>query len=182
MSRPWLVACLGAVIIAGCGGASSTAPTPLRPLRPLALQPGPHWLHFLGFAFSTDPTFPPCENAILLRSGTSVHTRVEVAKAGDAWVGRSPGESGDDIEMVFRESAAEIGGVPQVPGEQAPAGVRATLRGASGGSAELEGTGGFANTFLQGTISGDIRFGDGTFAARCSVVLWSLQRDPSGGA
>jgi len=190
----WRACLVIAVVLAvGCDDAQSPpglAPTPIS-FRPLALQPGPHWLHLVGFAHSTDPLYPACDDFFLSHGGTAIRTAIEITKEGTTWAGRSPAGSGDDLEFRFREIGARISGVdiagsirgsavdmPTPPLYQST-GVRAWVQGPASPWATVAGLGEFGVSFLRGRITGNIRFGDGERPARCTVVMWSLAPDTS---
>jgi hypothetical protein len=183
-----------ALLAAGCGSADSlptpSAPTPLIPLRPLAIGPGVYWLQMNAVIPSTDPRFP-CEYQLFTRGSAAVRTQIVMTNEGADWVGRSPEGSGDDLELRFTPHVAEIGGVPvtgSVVGSALdtpfsfvpplppppPTGVRASVRGANGGAAVLEGKGQFVVSLLMGRITGDIRFEDGRNATSCDAATWIL--------
>jgi hypothetical protein len=186
---------IAVVLAVGCDDGQSPpnlAPTPVLSFRPLALQPGPHWLQLIGFAHSTDPLYPPCEDFFLSYRGTAIRTAFEVTKERDTWVGRSPRGSGGDLELRFREIDTRINGVdiagsmtgsavdmPTPPLYQST-GVRAWVQGRASPWATVEGLGEFGVSFLRGRITGDIRFGDGERPGRCTAVMWSLVPDSSG--
>jgi hypothetical protein len=167
------------------------APTPPVAFRPLALQPGPHWLHLIGFAHSTDPQYPSCDDFFLSYGGTAIRTALEITNERNAWVGRSPAASGGDLEFRFRETGARISGVDiagsmggsavdmPTPPLYKSTGVRARVQGTASPWATVEGLGEFGVSFLRGQVTGDIRFGDGERSGRCTAVMWSLVPDTS---
>jgi hypothetical protein len=192
----WRAAVVIAVVLAtGCGNGQSSppalGPTTIVPLRPLALQPGPHFLQLIGFARSTDSQYPPCEDFFRSHGGTAIRTALEITKEGDTWVGRSPEEATGHLELRFKEGGARISGVDISGGMTGSAidmpapplfqstGVRAWVQGTSGPWATVEGLGEFGVSFLRGRVSGDIRFGDGEIPSRCTAVMWSLVPDKS---
>jgi hypothetical protein len=181
---------IAVAVVAGCddeqSSPPSSRPTPVLTFGALALEPGPHWLHLIGFARSTDPLYPPCEDYFLSYGGTAIRTAFEITKEGETWVGRSPSESGGHLELRFKEVGTRIGGVDIVgsmtgsaidmptPPLYQSTGVRAWVQGTSDPWATVDGLGEFGVSFLRGRIAGDIRFGDGERSSRCTAVMWSL--------
>src|SRR5688572_21238908 len=151
------------VLVIGCDDATlppGVAPTPPDSFRLLALQPGPHWLHLVGFAYSTDSLYPPCEDYFLSHGGTAIRTAFEIAKEGREWIGRSPAGSGGDLEFRFREIGSRVGGIDisgsmtgsaiDVPAPPRSSAVRAWVQGTASPWATVEGLGEFGVSFLRG--------------------------------
>jgi len=179
MSRRVAIA-LTFAFLSACGGEPPTTPTPGQPTANLQLPPGSYWLSLTGFAFSDDPSIPPCENPFLLGGRTGALLSVEVS-AGNQLVARSTSGAGD-IELQLSETGTTFGAF-SVNGRLSGGGtdllesLPATSRGRVQANAVLTGLAERYVVFLRGTASGDIRFtnNDGTAVSRCTVITWTLQ-------
>lgn len=185
MAKRVLLLAVAVSVLSGCGGEGlSQVSAPSNEL--LTLRTGPYWLHLTGFAISNDPAVGICENP-LITGGTIVTTEVVLSKEIGGWVARSAAGTPGDLSVGFSESgstvavvylAGSISGTAldmQYNSRDAASGVRITVTGVNGGSAELNGDSGRGSTTASGVLEGRITFADKDGrVSTCTSIAWDL--------
>jgi len=169
----------------GCGGALPSSPLTAGPID---LRSGRYRLDLYGYAISFDPAIPPCENPYLQSGRLAARVEVDLTRASNQWVARTPRLIGD---LELRLSAKDAGpaqsnltglisgSAPDMidPAPFPPAG-RVHIRGETQGRwATLDGWTLPSGSFSSGKVFGDIRFSDssGMNVSRCEAITWTLQ-------
>ena len=177
------------ILAAACGGTPSS-PTLGPSPELLRLVGGPQWLDLLGFGLSDDPDYPACVPAFVPRDGTHVATQVVLAREGGEWVARALDAATSSMVLSFHEAGRSVLGrtvagtlrgwalnVPRFTLER-PRDVRVAVAGQGlRGGAAVEGTVPPLDSFVLGSVTGDIRFSDAamTASSSCSKIQWTLQ-------